>query len=383
MLRRLHRLRRIARLTSVGVVIGILVAPMAALAAAPPTMVVSPQLVGDLGGNWVMPSDLNDLGQVVGLSVAADGQAHAFVWHRGVLTDLGMPGEHSSARAINERGVVVGRSQDRAVMWRNGAMTVLVDRTEAGPADAMDINDRNEVIGVRYLPTSYMYGQGFLWRNGRAVDLPGIGGDTYPVKINNRGEVVGFVVSSDLAATDAALWRNGQLTVIRPTGATVSMAHDINERGQVIGSMRMTSGSWHHFLWDRGVITDLGTLNTIGINNRGEIAGNFEDAPPVRWRRGTTTALPSLGVEGDSQAFAINNAGAVAGHTGAPDGRHGVVWTGTGRVFDLGPLLHGIHVGSVWYLNNRGVALGVLGSTGDGLQAAVWDTAAARHRPGR
>ncbi|WP_326550653.1 hypothetical protein [Micromonospora sp. NBC_01813] len=384
MRRRLRELSRIVRPTLVGIVVATLVVPSAAVAAGPPPVaaVVPPQLLGTFGGDSSLPHDLNNAGEVVGQAQAVDGQIHAFRWHRGVLTDLGVLGEYSSGNAINERGVVVGTSQYRAVMWRGDAMTVLVDRNESGSAGAWDINDRNEVIGVRYLPTSYMYGQGFLWRNGHAVDLPGIGGDTYPAKINNRGEIVGFVETGQGATTNAALWRNGQLTVISPPGAIASLAHDINERGQVIGGMVTSSGTWHYFLWDDGVITDLGTLNTVGINNRGEIAGNPDgvaDALPVRWHRGRVTELPSLGGIG-SKANAINSVGAVAGYSGASDGRHGVVWTRTGRIIDLGPLKYGTHSGSVWYLNDRGLVAGVLGAPGGGSQAAVWDTAVADRR---
>ncbi|TCB88645.1 hypothetical protein E0H26_28410 [Micromonospora zingiberis] len=374
----MRRSGRITRKALVGVVATALVMSSSAVTATAGPAAVGRHLLGTLGGSWSYPNDLNNAGQVVGHSQATDGRGHAFRWQRGVLTDLGKPGETSTANAVNERGVVVGTSENRAVMWRNGSMSILVEATEAGPAMAYGVNDRDEVIGVRYLPTSYMYGQGFVWRNGRFVDLPGLGGDSYPVQINNRGDIVGFVEYDDGASTDAALWRNGLLTVIQPPGAVVSMAHAVNDRGQVLGSMKTITDSWHHFLWDNGVLTDLGDLNTVGINNRGEVAANPDREPgalPVRWHRGTQTALAPLG-GGSARASAINSAGAVAGESSTTGGqRHGVVWLRGGRTIDLGPLRFGTSTASVWAMNDRGLVVGVVDPDGAGTQGVVWKTA--------
>src|SRR5437762_9058267 len=44
--------------------------------------------LGTLGGNSTTPRALNNGGQVVGTSVAADGQAHPFVWEAGTMREL-------------------------------------------------------------------------------------------------------------------------------------------------------------------------------------------------------------------------------------------------------------------------------------------------------
>src|SRR5205823_12837888 len=46
--------------------------------------------LGTLGGNFTTPRALNNGGQVVGTSVAADGQAHLFVWVGGTMRMLAL-----------------------------------------------------------------------------------------------------------------------------------------------------------------------------------------------------------------------------------------------------------------------------------------------------
>jgi probable HAF family extracellular repeat protein len=103
---------------------------------------------------------INNKSQVVGGSTLAGNKtAHAFLWSRDTgMKDLGvLPGDdNSGALAINERGEVVGVSNDtdgngRAFIWRNGLMS---DLNTLAPAEsalyllgAFGINDRGEIVG--------------------------------------------------------------------------------------------------------------------------------------------------------------------------------------------------------------------------------------------
>ena len=145
--------------------------------------------LGSLGGvAWVTPMALNEQGVVVGFSntSATDGgsfRAHAFVWTRhGGMQDLGtLPGDAlSEALGINEWGQIVGISctagfaSCRAFLWQRGVMTDLATLVDGDYADhlvtANDIDD----LGV-------ITGQAVLHDSGAAVTfvaVPSLGGST-------------------------------------------------------------------------------------------------------------------------------------------------------------------------------------------------------------
>jgi probable HAF family extracellular repeat protein len=121
--------------------------------------------LGSLGGvAWNTPMAINERGDVVGFSnvSASDGggfAAHAFRWtrHDGIV-DLGtLPGDSTSqALGINERREIVGTSCDvdftcRAFLWRKGVMTDLNELIAPDYPDilvtANDINQAGRITG--------------------------------------------------------------------------------------------------------------------------------------------------------------------------------------------------------------------------------------------
>jgi probable HAF family extracellular repeat protein len=89
----------------------------------------------------------------VGESLTAEGQAHAFLWANGAMTDLGtLGGSYSVARSINPSGMVVGYSEtaegdQRAFLWVDGVMTDLGTLTGSSNSVAWGINARGEIVG--------------------------------------------------------------------------------------------------------------------------------------------------------------------------------------------------------------------------------------------
>ena len=95
---------------------------------------------------------MNERDEVVGTFFPDGPGEHAFVWRRGVLTDLGtLGGPDSHAAAINERGDVVGSAEEaagveHAVLWRGGR-TIDLGVPPGGSSRAIDVNDRGQILG--------------------------------------------------------------------------------------------------------------------------------------------------------------------------------------------------------------------------------------------
>src|SRR5207247_6963136 len=65
--------------------------------------------LGNLGGRATTAYGINDAGQVVGISIPADGPIDGFLWRDGVMTKLPTPGNGDGAGSdINGAGQVVG-----------------------------------------------------------------------------------------------------------------------------------------------------------------------------------------------------------------------------------------------------------------------------------
>ena len=133
-----------------------------------------------------------------------------------------------------------------------------------------------------------------------------------------------------LLASASAQATQYQLVDLGTLGGSGGFAQAVNSTGQVVGDCQTPSGSYHAFLWQNGIMTDLGTLagahasHGAGINDNGEVVG---DSGPVaggyshafRWKNGSTSDLGTL-AGGNSEAWAINNQSQVVGWSHGPSG---------------------------------------------------------------
>ncbi|HEB99998.1 MAG TPA: VPLPA-CTERM sorting domain-containing protein [Thiotrichales bacterium] len=183
-------------------------------------------------------------------------------------------------------------------------------------------------------------------------------------------------------AHEALAAPRADLTVLPTLGGDASMAHAINEAGQVVGASTNADGGQRAFLWDAaGGMRNLGTLPPYrdsvawDINNLGQVAGyaygsgSISDSYALVWD--TTTGTMQIldgGFDVYAQAYGINDAGVVVGH-GSAD-----VWYPDGTKRRL-PGLIGPLARSRIAINEAGQVAGegYDGSTAAGDEAFLWD----------
>lgn len=281
--------------------------------------------LGTLGGAESRAYGLNENGQVVGETCTAQQCNVPFLWENGTMTALEGRG---AAYGINDAGTVVGTSEGRAAMWRNGVRSVLVGQPlgtgfPSGNASAHAINRDGEVVGI--LQSVGCVGgcppRGFRWRNGEAITL-----DIALYDISDDGRLVGaqFINAS---TPRAVILEDRQVHVLAGPG---SGAYAINDRGEAVGFSNEQGGS-NAFRWHDGAATNLGVLRgrnlgrAYSINNQGHIVGasggvggDFSMSSPraFLWRNGRMTDLNDLFTDATwvlEEARAINDRGQIVG----------------------------------------------------------------------
>jgi probable HAF family extracellular repeat protein len=354
--------------------------------------------LGTLGGASEAVA-LNERGQVVGWSNVRRSlnPRHAFLWEDGRMRDLGTLGRDlggdlpslSAAVAINDRGQIVGNSSvnqnspvSYAFVWQGGRMTALAPGGDDSTADA--ISERGQVVGWRGDDLGYGRGRAFTWHNGAIRALGVLPGRTYSWAhdLNERGEIVGETYSVDdeqdgiQVKTRAFLWRSGKLIDLGALpGHRVSSAFAINERGQILGSSWRSADDdvGRGFLWQAGKFADLGRLQPVALNDRGQViattGGYGEDGRAVLWQGGKRILLPTLGGK-TSEATAINGRGRIVGSSATrANVGHAFVWE-SGRITDLGTL--GGKMSRAIAVNDRGQIVGVSTTKNGEAHAVLW-----------
>jgi probable HAF family extracellular repeat protein len=155
--------------------------------------------LGGLGGTCTVPNDLNNRGQVVGVSwTAGDSLQRAFLWEHGSLRDLGgFKGGNTGAIAVNQKGEAVGFA-GHAVLWKKVGRAIDLGTVGNDPCSfAQGVNDEDQVVG-NSSPSdcvNYDTSRGFLWEHGSMIDLNTLIPPNSPLyiiyayTINGRGEI--------------------------------------------------------------------------------------------------------------------------------------------------------------------------------------------------
>ena len=150
---------------------------------------------------------------------------------------------------------------------------------------------------------------------------------TGPLKVNDRGQVVGIYVDRD-EDLHGFLWDDGRYRTIDVQGAASTAVLGINNRGQMVGSYIDADGAYHGFLRDaRGKVTTLpeapgadprsGGTQPTSINDRGQIVGLAYDAQGgsrgFLLERATLTMIDATPDAVFTRATDINNRGQIVG----------------------------------------------------------------------
>jgi len=205
---------------------------------------------------------------------------------------------------MNANGTLAGGSQGQLAIFQNGK-TQLVDLpTGTTSGYATGINDQDVVLGTAYRVA--MVGntiehaghqetdnlQQFLYQAGKLTNMQQIIGmplasttssvTAFVSGLNNHGELVGTINHAGSAASEAFVYRDGQVQAIATPGKWSSVtAYGINNLGIVVGGYsylnpvddKYASGL---FLDDHGKLTDLaesarGFSYVRGFNDKGQI----------------------------------------------------------------------------------------------------------------
>jgi len=329
---------------------------------------------------------INNPGWVAGYSGLPDGTRHAALWRNGAITDLGTLGGTQSGLHSN-------------VQWpglSNDAMVVGISHTAA-----------LDPLGEAWSCSAFMAANGhiclgFVWQGGVMTALPTLGGSNgFAAGVNDAGQVVGWAETPlhdptcnapQVLQFRAVLWepKSARTTELPPlSGDSASAATAINARGQVVGISGECDvavgrrSATHAVLWDRGSVTDLGSLGgafwhtPMAINNRGEVVGFSNppggdiDADNLRafvWTRaGGMKDLGILSGDGLSEALDVNDRSQIVG-VSCGDVCHAVLWQ-DGVMYRLQDLVGPGFAGLLWSarsVNDAGQITGRLIEPGTG-----------------
>jgi probable HAF family extracellular repeat protein len=260
-----------------------------------------------------------------------------------------------------------------------------VDVPGAAATGASNINSSGQIVGtyIDSLGTPHAY---VMDKRGgfTTIDFPGAV-STLGSGINDQGDVVGSY--TDVAGiTHGFLSSGGNLSTLDPPGSVFTLAFEINDTGQIVGEYDPGSGPIHGFVFNNGIFTDIdqGVVSNgftftevLGINNSGEIAGDFFDPNMFRSFIDRSNVFQQFEVpsQGDTLMGGLNDRGdnvgiyfdtnfALHGFLNTQGNFFTVDYPGSASTFALGINASGNVVGQ--YDNGDGVSHAFLAQPGAG-----------------
>lgn len=342
--------------------------------------------LGTLGGRWAVPRAISAAGVIVGASEDPQRRSRAFIYDNGQMRELAGTAFQSSAEAFNAAGQIAGVAN---LGWPGGGAMLVWEHAQAVarpvetgsfplPDRVVGMNDRGDVL--LSLNEGSHTSRALLWRGGAMLDLGGLQAqDSWTVASawNARGQVVGSSRVRHVAPTyeifHPFVWENGVihdlgLLASSPCGDTQEdcaegWASDINAQGTIVGTSQDRSGRQRAVVWENGAIRELDIFPGVPtdaqyINDRGQILGRIGGLEPgwFLWDRGSVQRLRGFGGT-DIRVRAFTEQGEVLGSAETASGAmHAFVWQ-AGVTTDLGP-------GEATAINQLGDVVGTNGDRG-------------------
>ena len=149
-------------------------------------------------------------------------------------------------------------------------------------------------------------------------DYPGTGNSTLPQKINERGDIVGVFIDSNLVSRGFVRFSDGSFSapIVDPNDTVgFTEGRGINNSGTVAGDYVISDGTVHSFFLSDGTFTEYDVpgavqTNLLSINDSGEFTGGFDPGDGIFQafvgRGGTLTSFSVPGAA-LTLAYEINN----------------------------------------------------------------------------
>jgi subtilisin family serine protease len=275
--------------------------------------------------------------------------------------------------AVDGRNGATGEVSLAVLQQMGGGSYTLVELGEKamvlGASEARRINNAGEVVG--YVERTADVLTAFRRApSGGFTYLPTLGGASAVANsINGNGEAAGWSQDAGNATRSAVLWKKDGTAVRigRLPGFSHCAAYDINDSLRVVGACSNSADETNPraFVWASGVTTDLGATDdgfssARGITNGGRIvgkstiAGNRGVFRAVEWVNGGPLELTSS----LSEANDISAAGSIVGTINAGGVLHPML-VQNGMATDLTPGF--TDLGQAMGINGAGTVVGIIG----------------------
>ena len=192
----------------------------------------------------------------------------------------------------------------------------------------LGVNDEGQVAG--FAGGFFVHAAVYSTADGTTTDISLGGSQGIATAINSSGQVTGDSALPDQVTFHAFLWEAGVIrdlgSLDGPSGSSIGSA--IDEKGRVAGRSS-TSGNVHAFLFDGRAMVDLGTppgctfSQALAMNNKGSIVGDARNCPSLYgssaflYRHGKMLDLNDLAHAPDGaaylRAYGINDSGSIVG----------------------------------------------------------------------